>query len=302
MVRRSLVLGTFVLLGLSLVRSTLAAPINFTGNVANDFPTAATGNGILTTNALAVQHATLPDWMKAIPGRNTGMDFNSVSLSYDQKTDVLSVGIKFNGVGGDLDGNGTVGTVDSPGTPLGMTEPKNFGGQQIVALGISVNKSGNPDIAVGIPLNKPTNPATGKPMDGVSAFTLAAYNNNQMGLVNGFGSTTVGGVNLLDHLGAKSIATSSSSPDMEFQIKDFTQVAKLFNPNFDPTKDSLTLIGYSADLGSVVGKSVLDQKFTTPLAETITPEPATLLAWSAVLGLAVAYRVRRHARCADVRA
>lgn len=292
MVRRSVVIGASVILGLAIAGTTNAASIPFTQKVETDFP--STDKNVLITPTQAVIPATLPAWMTSA-GYTSGMDFKDVRVSYDKASDTLSVGVNFKGIGGDNDGNGVVGTIDPRGQNLGNFEPTRFSSLQTVALGMDLNQDGKYDLTVGIPLSKPLDPATGKPMDGVAAFSLTKYIDSANGLPTAFGPTQVGSVNLLDHVGQKALETSADKPGIEFQITKFSEVAKAFDPKYDPTTTSLTLRGYSADLGSPsIGKSTLYWAFNTPLAEVIVPEPATLVAWSSALAALAAWRHTRR--------
>jgi hypothetical protein len=288
------------------IGSSQAAPINFTGNVAKDFPNVA-GNGVMVTPDSAVGHAALPTWMTQA-GLKSGMDFKDVRLSYDQATDTLSVGINFNGIGGDVDGNGTVGTVAPQAAAVGTYEVASFGNRQTVALGLDLSEHHIPDVIVGIPVNKPIDPTTGKPETGVQAFTMATYKDSISGLAGGFGDPNKviklsdgSSAKISDLIGTKTVQTSASSPDIEFQIKHFSDLVKAFNPNAKSLPTDIGIQGYSADIDSyMIGKSILSDVVKSPLAERVvpTPEPTTILAWSAVLGLAAAWRLRRARRAA----
>jgi hypothetical protein len=294
MVRRRWILGVVALLGVLTTPDAPAASISFTGKVEQDFPQVV-GNGVLVTPTTAVRAATLPPWMVA-DRRQTGMNLKDLRFAYDPATDSLAVGVNFTGIGGDTDGNGAVGSVDARSSVAGTFEPLRFGGMQTVSVGLDLNRDQVADLVVGIPLNKPTDPATGRPMDGVQAFTIGRYLDNPNGLPNGYGDTMVGTTNLLDSLGRRSVETSAASPGIEFELKDFTALAKLFNPKFDPTKDSLTVMGFSSDVNApMIGKSTLYYAFDQPLAQVV-PEPATVLGWAVVAGAAAGWRLRRTRR------
>jgi hypothetical protein len=290
MVRRRWILGALALLGVFTAPDAPAASISFTGKVEQDFPQVV-GNGVLVTPATAVRAATLPPWMLA-DGRQTGMNLKDLRFAYDPASDSLAVGVNFTGIGGDLDGNGAVGSVDPRSSVAGTYEPLRFAGMQTVTVGFDMNRDQVADFVVGIPLNKPTDPATGKPMDGVQAFTIGKFVDNPNGLPNGYGDPMVGTTNMLDNLGRRSVETSAASPGIEFELKNFTSLAKLFNPKFDPTKDSLTVLGFASDVNTpMIGKSTLYYAFDQPLAQVV-PEPASVLGWTVVAGLAAGWRLR----------
>lgn len=293
MVRRGLIRGMVWALCMAGAASVPAASISLTGKVEEDFQPGGPTK-VLVTPPDAILHMTRPSWMVE-SGRQSGLDFKDVRLAYDPATDSLAVGINFHGIGGDTDGNGVVGTVDERSAASGAVEPTRFGGFQTVVLGFDVNSDLKPDLVAGIPSTKPVDPATGQPISGVDAFRLTTYKETLNGLSSGFGDTTVGSKNLMDFIGRKSIETSADAPGVEFEILNFSQLAKLVNPAFDPEKTLVSLRGYSGDISvAMLGKSIFTYSFQTPLAQNVVPEPATLLAWSFVLGSAAAFRLGRR--------
>jgi hypothetical protein len=254
----------------------------------------APGNNVQVTPTSAIVHLNRPSWIVAA-GQYSGMDFKDVRLAYDPTTDTLAVGINFNGIGGDIDGNGVVGTVGPQAAAAGTVEPLRFGNLQTVALGFDVTGDRFADFVAGIPLVKPTNPATGQRLDGVAAFTVAKYQDNPNGLPSGFGPTVIGSTSLPAFLGRTQLETSAEKPGIEFELRNFSQLAQLFNPSFDPTRTLVTLSGYSGDLNAaMIGKSIFTYSFQSPLAQTVIPEPAALWGWSVVAAGAAAWRWRRR--------
>lgn len=271
-----------------------AGAIVFTGNVEKDFPlTAAEGlRGIVIDNptpgppgAMPVSNprdVNIPDWMAA-EGRETGWNIKDIRLAYDQATDSLAVGVNFFGIAGDVDGSGDPNSSDPRTISSGGRDEPRFSNGETIAVGIDLNNDRVPDIVAGIPLVKPAGP-DGQKLDGIASFTLARYVDQAGGLPLGFGAS------LASYLGQKAIETSLESPDIEFEIKDFSQLGAMFRPGFDPLEHAIGLEAFAAGLDDViVGEEYVPYQAVLP--QVIIPEPTTLLAWLTVAGTA-AWRVR----------
>jgi hypothetical protein len=300
MVRRRMWPGAIALLGLMAPLSGSAGTITFTGDVEKDFPLVK-GNDIrvLVDNPFPTpadgsipqsnpRDVDVPAWMRA-ENKEAGWNFKDIRLYYDQASDSLAVGINFFGVGGDVDGDGNPDASDPRTTASGGLDEARFGGGETVSVAFDVNNDRKADFIVGIPVNKPAG------QDGLASFTIAKYKDNPGGLAFGYGDSTVGSTSLLSFLGNKAIETSLSKPDMEFQLKNFSALGKLFNSSFDPAENGLGIQAFAAGMNDViVGEDSIAYQFISP--QVITPEPATILAWSAVLAGGAAWRFRRRAR------
>lgn len=285
------------LMGLAAPAMGRAGTIPFTGDVERDFPlvkgndirvaidnpypTPADGS-IPQSNPRDID---IPAWMKA-EGKETGWNFKDVRLYYDKASDTLAVGINFAGVGGDVDGDGDPNRTDPRTAASGGIDEARFGGGETVSVALDLNNDRKPDIIAGIPVNKPAG------QDGIASFTLGKYKDTPSGLAFGYGDKSVGSTNLLDFLGRKSIETSLSRPDMEFEITKFSQLGKLFDPKFDPASTPLGLLAFAAGMNDViVGEDSIPYSAVSP--QVITPEPATLLAWSSALAGGLLWRKRQ---------
>lgn len=277
-----------------------AGTIPFTGNVENDFPLVkgndirvAVDNPFPTPADGSIPQSNprdidIPAWMKA-EGKETGWNFQDIRLYYDKATDSLAVGINFFAVGGDVDGDGNPDTTDPRTSASGGADEPRFTGGETVSVGLDLNNDRKPDIIAGIPVNKPAG------QDGIASFTLAKYKDTPSGLAFGYGDKSIGSTNLMDFLGRKSIETSLSKPDMEFELKNFSQLGKLFDPRFDGETSPLGLVAFAAGMNDViVGEDSLPYSAVSP--QVITPEPATLLAWSSVAAGVLAWRGRHRRR------
>jgi hypothetical protein len=292
--------GAIALLGLVAPVGGWAGTIPFTGDVEKDFPLVK-GNDIrvLVDNPFPTtadgsipqsnpRDVDVPAWMKA-ESKEAGWNFRDIRLYYDRGTDTLAVGVNFFGVGGDVDGDGNPDASDSRTTTSGGVDEARFGGGETVSLAFDFNNDRKAEVIAGIPITKPAG------QDGIASFTLAKYRDNPGGLAFGFGDAKVGSSTLADFLGRKSIETSLTQPDIEFELKNFTALARLFNPTFDPTDQGVGLQAFAAGMNDViVGEDSIAYQFISP--QVITPEPATILAWSAVLAGGAAWRFRRRLR------
>src|SRR5579883_3003971 len=161
--------------------------INFTGNVATDFP-ATQQPGVVVFNSSNTPNIQLPiippDLQPYI--HVSGFAISEIRVSYDSATDTLDVG--FNAppsgnpgqpgpvIAGDADDNGTVGTVNPnittptpennfmPPAP-GFTEfPPPFGGPEEMAAFLDFTGSGVPQVVAGFsPIPPPATPTNSAP-------------------------------------------------------------------------------------------------------------------------------------------
>ncbi len=119
-----------VLLG---ARTVVAAPITFTGNVANDFnPQTNPGVTIITdaTHDNNPIHIAQPSWMTD-SGLVSGWNIKDMRLDYNAATDTMYVGVNTYGVAGNVDGNGTPGVPDPRLTAAGRYRPGKLRRRQV---------------------------------------------------------------------------------------------------------------------------------------------------------------------------
>ena len=266
-----------------------AGQITFTGNVENDFPSAA-GTYIVTDNPMpqpagysgpAVSNPNdvgIASWMTQ-KGWNTGWNIKDVRVHYDQASDSLAVGVNFFGIAGDADGNGDAGTADPQTSSAGGVDLAHLGGRESIAVGFDLNNDKKPEIMAGVPGDK----AQAGP--GVDGFTVAKFNGTTQGLSVGFGQA------LNDYNGGLAFDPDASRPGFEFLIKNFSRLPGL-------TPELLAQNGYGITVYAGTPDDVVageDSLPWTKLSPQAVPEPATLLAWSAVAG-AAALGLRRRRR------
>src|SRR4051794_9988067 len=139
MVRRNVIRGALSILALLGARAASADPINFTGNVANDFDPLANKSVFVTPGMSDPMSIGQPSWMTQ-NGWYSGWAIKDIRTSYDATTDTLSVGISTfvnkNGVttiAGDAYGSGTFGDPNLQRLAGGVN-PANFGGDKSITV------------------------------------------------------------------------------------------------------------------------------------------------------------------------
>ncbi len=312
MVRNRLLLSAIVLAGL-LAQPSAAGQITFTGNVEKDFPDERSGwpardrhrqpdgrRPLGQRPSSNPRDVNIPDWMKA-EGKETGWNFKDIRLAYDAATDALAVGVNFFGVAGDIDGDGNPNTSDPRTIAAGGMDEARFANGETVAVALDLNNDRMPDIIAGIPLAKPLGPDSQK-LDGLSSFTLAQ-------LLRPPGRAGLWLRQLQDRL------VRPGQPDRSevdryvpgqrrtwnSRSRTSRQSASMFNAGFNPLDSTIGLQAFAAGLNDViVGEDYVPYQAVSP--QTIVPEPASLLAWSAMAGLAAAWRLRRRRPTSDRRA
>lgn len=287
--RRFLFRLAIATVALAAARSADAGAITLTGDVTKDFPLGQQGVQVIVDNPnpLPAGYTGPPtsnpgdvaqaDFMTA-RGWTTGWNIQDVRLSYDKATDTMSVGVNFFGIAGDADGNGDPGTSDPATIAAGGIDLPHLGGRESIAVAFDTNGDRKFDIIAGVPADKS---AAGPGIDG---FTVSQYRDSNAGLAFNFGQT------LTDHMGNLAFDPSAAHPDFEFTIKNFSTL-----PGIDLAHHSFGIRVFAGTPDDVVaGEDSLPYTSVSP--ETLTPEPATLLAWSAVVAAGAAWRLRRSRR------
>jgi hypothetical protein len=289
MVRRNVLGWSLAALALVGAGSASASQVQFTGNVAKDFPEGQRGIGVIVDNPDPVTGQSNPNdvaqaaWITQA-GHITGWNMKDLRMHYDAATDTLAVGINFFGIAGDADGNGIQGVADPRTIAAGGVEVPHLGGRESITVGIALNGDKTPDIVAGVPADKT------KAGPGIDGFTVAKYDPvaGLNGIEYGYGAT------LKDQLGGLAFDPSAAHPGFEFLIKNVSKIPGFQVPNM---KDGfLWSPGFSIEAfaGSpddvVAGEDFIPMTRISPEA---IPEPATLLAWS-VVAAGAAWRVRRR--------
>ena len=283
MVRRSVFPWTMATLALLGIRVASAAPIDFTGFVAQDFnpnTNPDVKSFTIDTNPSNTIYQT-PYMLQN--NEVTGWAVKDLRLSYDSSTNVMSVGVNTYGIAGDADGNGNPGALNpnDPGFAHGIDQP-NLGGQKSITVAFAANNPGNPTqpgtaIAVaGVPADKST---AGPGTDG---FNVASYKGISAGIQNNYGSS------LSNNLGTLAFNPSQAHPNFEFTVNNFNQI-----PGLDPTAGFwVKIYAGSPDDGSVGEETSQWIRVPSFAPETI-PEPAAVLTWTLLVGGGALWRRRR---------
>jgi hypothetical protein len=282
----SLALGVLLGVGSS---TSLASGINFTGNVETDFPSSDPTTQIVKVNQnpLDIGQAS---WMTQ-GGLVSGWSVKDVRFSWDQKNDVLYVGIN-NWAGA----NGLAPFGQANGNPAGTPEsydPAHLGygdpnSDKSFALMFSrtdpsnQNQPGEPVMIAGVPADKTKN---GPGTDGFNISTVDT-SNSESGLGYMFGNSLIGtGADSLS--GNLAYDPSPAHPQLEFAIKNFSKV-------IDPTKGFWIDMYAGSGIDGVAGESHVSVAVGS-LAEQGVPEPSTVLAWT-LASAGLAWRVRSRKR------
>jgi hypothetical protein len=274
-----------VLLGLH-APAAFADPIQFTGNVTNDFN--PTTNPNVNTTPVSSNPLTIgqSSWITA-NGWVSGWSIQDIRTYYDTKSDTLYVGVNtFKNSQGQ---NAPFGQAN--GDPKGTTtgyDPAHLSGDKSFALAIApVNASnlsqpGTPAVIAGVPADKTT---AGTGTDG---FTISQFDPSKAssGLAYQFGKS------LPQFMGNLAYDPSPSHPQLEFTVKDFSKI-----PGLNPSNGFWIEAYAGSSLDGVAGEAYLSWSKIPANAEQNIPEPTTWLAWTLVAGAAACrFRGRIRAR------
>lgn len=272
-----------------------AGAITFTGFVEHDFSDNKTIDPSVNVIPRSNDpfHLGQPAWMTN-QGWVSGWSIKDIRTAYDPKTDTMYVGVNTFSVAGNVDGNGTPGIPDPRLTAVGGEDPAKMGQDSpnsdksiTVAFApvspTNANAPGAPVIVAGVPADK------SKQGPGLDGFTVAAYKETGNGIQLDYGQT------LPSHLGNLAFDPSLAHPGFEFSIANFTK-----GTGFDPTQ-AFFLSVYAGSARGIVGSKDGVAWTKVPAFGPQTPEPATILAWTTVLGAAAAIkRWRRSPASAQV--
>ena len=200
----------------------------------------------------------------------------------------MYVGVNTYGVAGNVDGNGTPGTVDARFAALNGADPANWAGFKTMVVGFApINGTLNP-------ANPPTTtlvagiPGTVNQLGpGLDGFNVAKYvppgntGSPSRSLFNSFGPTLSSG------MGGLAFQPSAQHPGFEFSITNFS---KLLGAN---PENGLAISVQDGSVSPLTGKDGLLGAF--PEAQQI-PEPTTWLVWASLAGGLAWMRYRRSRR------
>ncbi len=243
-----------------------------TGNVETDFPSGTAG---VITLINPRYPTTNPEAFIAANKLSPGWSIKDIRLYYDKASDQMHVGINTFGIAGDADGNGNPGTVSAAAAAAGKIDVPNLGGRESITVGFDMTRTGTPTILAGIPGNKATAGT------GVDGFVVSAFKNSGLGLANSFGSP------LSQFDGGLAFDPSAEHPDFEFMIKNFSKL-----PGYDPING----FGLVAFAGTPDDGFEEEGVLFPQVAAGKIPEPATVLGWTMLGAVGLAWRRRQVAR------
>lgn len=142
--------------------------VNFTGNVALDFPATKQPGVVVLGDNPSVQHPQIPPSLQSLV-KVSGFDINGIRVSYDSTDDTLSIGLgqpdnQTTGqpvIAGDSDNNQNSATVNTSisfnpgGTPPAQIDPgfrdfADLGGSETMGAFLDLTGSGIPTIVAGV--------------------------------------------------------------------------------------------------------------------------------------------------------
>ena len=262
----------------------------FTGDAEKDFPTPPVGatNGVqIAVNdplGNGSPYHVYQDPSITAAGGISGWNIKDVRLSYDAKTDTEYVAVNTFGIAGDADGNGSPGTLSASLKGSGGVDNPSLGGRESIAVRFSLDGNKAHDIIAGVPADKsPYGPGGAYAgLAGTDGFLIAQVKSgNDKNISSNFGTP------LLANSGNLMFDPSAAHPDFMFTIKNFSQL---------PGYNAANGFKISAFAGTpddiIAGEDVM--RFTQVSPELLVPEPASVLAWSALAAAAAAWRIRRR--------
>jgi len=260
-----------------------AAPIEFTGNVPNDF-NPATNPGVVVTpvsdNPLNIGQTaadTANGWV-------SGWSIQDIRTYYNASNDTLYVGIDtFKNPNGQYAPFGQANG-DPTGTPTG-DDPAHLGGDKSIAIAFAPvsttnpSQPGTPLVIAGVPADKSQSGA------GIDGFTVSKY--NAATAVDGLGYQF--GKTLPQNTGNLAFDPTPAHPQLEFTITNFSKI-----PGLNPSS-GFWIEMYAGSAMDQVGEAGLGWTMVPVTAAQNIPEPTTWLAWTLVAG-AAACRFRGRIR------
>ncbi|MFO0889761.1 MAG: hypothetical protein U0790_11550 [Isosphaeraceae bacterium] len=270
-----------VLVGLAATEVT-AAPIQFTGNVVQDFNPAVDNNIHVTPVSSIPLNIGQSDWITN-RGWVSGWSIQDIRTNYDSASDTLYVGVNtFKNANGQHAPFGQANG-DPAGTPAPY-DPAHLGGDKSFALAIagvnatSPTQPGTPLIIAGIPADKTLAGS------GINGFTVSQFDASRAtaGLAYQFGKS------LPQFSGDLAFDPSPAHPQLEFTIKNFSKI-----PGLDPSSGYWVSAYAGSSLDGVAGEAYLSWTKIPANSEQNIPEPTTWLAWALAAGGVAALRSRR---------
>ncbi len=244
-----LIAGGFAAFTLSGNTPVAAAP-TFTGDVEADFPD-TDPDVIIIEDAAPVGDVGVP----SDASFTSGWDMRDVRVYYDAATDELFVGMNFDGVGGDANGDGDPNSGLITNTTAGGTDVADFGIDEAFSVIFDIDQDGIPDLIAGV-----------HDFTDISGFAVATASDRALRAPESdLSYVTV----LPGNTGVVPNNTSLMSPDIEFSITDFSTIVP---GDTSPSFALSAFAGSFADGG--IGEEFVSAQRTFTTVELFTPAPA----------------------------
>jgi hypothetical protein len=264
-----------------------AGPITFTGNVAADFNPATNPSVNVLPHSNDPYHLPSAPWVPS--NWISGFSMQDIRTAYDPKTDTMYVGVNTFAAAGNITNNGSAAISPAALAAHGGEDPPNLGANDPVSdksitvafaptSSQSPGQPGAPILVAGVPADKSMQ---GPGLDG---FTVNLYKDTGLGIQQDYGAATP------NHNGGLAFDPSTAHPGFEFAIKQFS-----YGTGLDPTQP-LWVSVYAGSARSIIGSkdTVPWTRIPAPQPQ-VTPEPSTLLAWTALAAAgAAAVGIRRR--------
>ncbi len=261
-------------------RPALAGPITFTGNVATDF--AGTNSGVQITPINEGPGVIDGPTGNTASQLASGFMIQDIRTSYDAASNTMYVGVQGyqnvagqEAIFGDSSGNLNPSLDNNPN----MTGDKAIAIQFAPTVSIAGQQvPGTPAVIAGIPADKT------KVGSGTDGFTVSSDTNTPGLPQYSFGQQ------LAQYTGTLAFNPSAAHPDVEFTIKNFSQI-----PGLNPANGFYIQV-YAGSGQDVISGEVSSGWIKVPaIGEQQLPEPTTWMVWAALAGGA-ALRLRRSRR------
>jgi len=276
-------LATLTILG---ARTVSADPMSFTGDVAKDFDPSLSSVHVSGPNELFDDPNPL-NRIYQLPemtdrGLINGYAIQDIRTHYDATSDTLAVGLNTYSIAGSAVGAGGA-DMEALLAEHGGVDPPHLGGRKSITVAFAPNNPdgsntpGAPILVAGVPADKS---AAGPGLDG---FTVARYKGLvSQGIEQNYGAT------LPNNLGALAYDPSKDHPGFEFTVANFSKIA----PGLDPTRGFWIQAYAGSPDDNPIGEERTKFVYVPGFSPDTIPEPATLLAWTFLAGVAVLLRNR----------
>ena len=209
--------------------------VNFTGNVAIDFPATVNPGVVVVASPITPPFNQTPQIPPALQGviNVSGLEIDQMRVNYDPLADILSVGVEgpSNGktgqpvIAADSDNNLNSGTVNPSVTAIEptFTDPPNMGGTKTYGVSFNFLNTTVPQVVAGFPQSNPL----GVPVQQGKVFEVAAAITAPG---NPTGSPSFDNTQIFpQYAGNYYLANDPNHPNFEFQVAHFSQLYQQFS-------------------------------------------------------------------------